>query len=365
MDRLDPWKGVEVKDYEKICKDFGIDKFPYQKLKNSPPFMRRGLVFGSRDFPRILKSIQERKEFVMLTGLMPSGKFHIGHKMVADQIIYYQNLGAKVYLLVADIEAYNMRGGSLEDLRKVAIEEYLTNYIALGLKSKCDFYFQSERSSDAKKTNAYHRLIGQVVRKVTANEFKAIYGDLTPGKMISVFTQVADILHPQLKEFGGPKPVLVPVGIDQDPHVRLTRDIASRMKEFRFIPPSSTYHKFMVGLKGGKMSSSDPLSYIALTDNPEEAERKIKYAFSGGKDTLEEHRKHGGNPDIDVAFQMLYYMFEPDDKKIEKIKQDYKSGSLLSGELKQIAIEKITKFLKDHQKRRELAKKQVDKFLNL
>jgi len=35
----------------------------------------------------------------------------------------------------------------------------------------------------------------------------------------------------------------------------------------------------------------------------------------------------------------------------------------LTGELKAILIEKINSFLKEHQKKRELAKKQVDKFI--
>ncbi len=365
-EKIDPWKNFEVKDYDKICREFGIDTFPSKEMKGAPVFMRRGLVFGSRDFSSILKCIKGKEKFAMLTGLMPSGPFHIGHKMVADQIIYYQNIGADIYLLVADIEAYNMRDKSMEELKKIAIEEYLLNYIALGLDiKKCDFYFQSARSDNAKKSNAYYRLIGMIARRVTTNEFQAIYGDVSPGKMISSFTEVADILHPQLPEFGGPKHVLVPVGIDQDPHIRLTRDIASRMKEFNFVPPSSTYHKFMKGLNGGKMSSSDPYSHIALTDSPETVEHKIKkYAFSGGQDTVEKHRKLGGNPDVDIAFQMLYYMFEPDDKKIEKIREDYKSGSMLTGELKQIAIEKITSFLKEHQRKREQARKRVDKFLD-
>ena len=120
----------------------------------------------------------------------------------------------------------------------------------------------------------------------------------------------------------------------------------------------------MPGLKGGKMSSSDENSFIALTDTPEDAATKIKkYAFSGGQATLEEHRKKGGNPDVDVSFQMLLYGLEPDDKKLQKIYKEYKSGKLLSGELKQICIEKITVFLKEHQQKRAKAKKQIDKFI--
>ena len=112
------------------------------------------------------------------------------------------------------------------------------------------------------------------------------------------------------------------------------------------------------------MSSSDPLSYISLTESPEEAAKKvIKYAFSGGQATLEEHRKLGGNPDVDVAFQMLRYGLEPDDKKLSKIEKEYRSGKMLTGELKKYTVEKLKKFLIEHQKKRAKAKKVVEKFL--
>jgi tryptophanyl-tRNA synthetase len=164
-------------------------------------------------------------------------------------------------------------------------------------------------------------------------------------------------------------PTVVPVGVDQDPHIKLTRDIAARLnrsEKFDFVAPGSFYHEFLKGLKGGKMSSSDPLSYIALSDDPKTVKEKVmKYAFSGGAATVEEHRKKGGNPDVDVSFQMLYFMFEPDDRKIEKIRQDYKSGALLTGELKQILIEKLADFLKQHQKKTIKARKQVGKFIKV
>jgi tryptophanyl-tRNA synthetase len=55
--------------------------------------------------------------------------------------------------------------------------------------------------------------------------------------------------------------------------------------------------------------------------------------------------------------------FEPDDKKLAKIEADYRSGKMLTGELKQILIDKINTFLKEHQAKREQAKKHLDKFL--
>ena len=366
--KIDPWGSQAFGDYDKLLKEFGIKTFRsiLGRIPDPHMLMRRGVIFGHRDFERIADCMKNRKEFVMMTGLMPSGRFHIGHKMIADQIIYYQGLGAKIFLCVADVEAYNMRNIPMEKLRRTAVEEYLVNYIALGLKPKdCDFYFQSDRGGNEKSASAYYRLASMISKKTTLNEMKAIYGDLTPGKIMSVMTQVADILHPQLPEFGGPKPVVVPVGVDQDPHLRLTRDLAARFQsEFDFILPSSTYNEFMPGLKGGKMSSSDPYSYIALTDDEKTVREKItRHAFSGGGGNVKEHREKGGNPDVDVAYKMLYMMFEPDDRKIKKIHDDYKAGKLLTGELKQMTIERINSFLQEHRKKREKAKDMVGKFL--
>lgn len=363
---VNPWEVKGDIDYDKMVKEFGIT--PMKELPNvfnKELLFRRRIIFAHRDIQRVLEAVKEKKPFAMMTGLMPTGKFHIGHMILAQQILFYQKLGAKIYIAVADIEAYNARGQSIEESRKIAVEEYILNYIALGLKPEnCEIYFQSERSGDAKKSNAYYRLQNVLARYATFNEFKAVYGEISPGKMVSALLQSADMLHPQLPEFSGKIPVVVPVGIDQDPHLRLARDISQRIKNPSFVQLSSTYHFFAPGLGGGKMSSSEPNSFIALTDSAEEVKKKInKYAFSGGKDTLEEHRKFGGNPDIDVSFQYLKFFFEQDDKKLAQIEKDYRSGKLLSGELKKITIEKITSFLKEHQKKRELARKDIGKFI--
>ncbi|RMD58234.1 tryptophan--tRNA ligase [Candidatus Woesearchaeota archaeon] len=359
-----PWEVKGEIDYNRLIEKFGLQKMPKLPKDFDHYLFRRNIVFAQRDFNLILDAIKKGRPFGMMTGLMPSGKFHFGHKLVADQIIFYQKLGARVYIAVADIEAYCTRKPDLESLRNLAIEEYLVNYVALGLKPEnCDFYFQSERSSKGKRASAYYSLANMFSMNATFSEFKAVYGKITPSKMSCSLLQASDMFHPQLPEFEGKIPVVVPVGVDQDPHIRLARDIARRSK-FDFLKVASTYHTFMPGLKGGKMSSSDPNSYIALSDSPELAEKKIKkFAFSGGRATLEEHRKKGGIPEVDVAFQLLRYGLEPDDSNLKKIYDEYKSGRLLTSELKKIAIEKVKEFLKKHQLARERARKKVGKFL--
>ena len=354
---IDPWNVKEVKDYHQLMKDLGVDSFEsyIKELKDAPLEMRRGLVLGQRDFKPIHQALKTKSKFALLTGLMPSGIFHLGHMTVINQVIYYQKKGAKVYLLSADIEAQLTRNITPEETKKITIKEYLTNYFALGLSTKnLKFYFQSEGSKE------YMNLSKLASAKTTFNEVKAIYGDISPQKLISALIQVADILYPQLE---GYDKTITPVGFDQLPHANFTRDVAGRMN---FKLPSFTFHKLIPGLQGvtTKMSSSRPESYISLYDDEETVENKIKkYAFSGGQATLAEHKKKGGNPDIDVSFQWLRYMFEPDDKKLEKIYQEYKSGKLLTGELKTILIEKINAFLKQHRKKMPQAKKRAEKLI--
>ena len=365
---FNPWEVRGEINYNKLVKDFGVSLMKdLPEIFNKEILFRRKIIFAHRDYQRILESVKNKKKFVMMTGLMPTGKFHLGHLLVAQQFLIYQKLGAKIYIAVADIEAYNARGQSLEDSRKIAIDEYITNYVALGLNPKnVEIYFQSDRSKDSNRSNAYYRLQNILAKHATFNEFKAVYGDITPGKMVSSLLQASDMLHSQLPEFENICPVVVPVGIDQDPHLRLARDISKRIP-IKFTQLSSTYHQMIPGLKGAKskMSSSDPNSFIALTDNPKTVKNKInKYAFSGGKETLEEHKKLGGNPDIDVSFQYLRMFLEEDDDKLEEIYNDYKSGKLTTGELKKYTIDKLNSFLKDHQAKREKAKKVIGKFLN-
>jgi tryptophanyl-tRNA synthetase len=221
--RIDPWATAQVSDYDRLLQEFGIGKFDGSHLPNPQRLFRRGIVFGQRGFDAIQRAIDRHSPFAVLTGLMPSGPMHLGHKMVLDQAMYFQSVGGDLFVCVADIEAYATRNMSLEKARKIAIEEYISSYIALGLgRQRCQIYFQSTRK--AVKDMAY--LLG---RKVNFSIMKAIYGmdDTTNmSHMFSPLVQVGDILHVQLAKYGGLRPTVVPVGIDQDPHMRLTRDIA-------------------------------------------------------------------------------------------------------------------------------------------
>jgi tryptophanyl-tRNA synthetase len=360
MKNIDPWSVADIKDYGKLLSEFGMDSFDrYQTRFDTFRYIRRGIIFGHRDFGKIVNAIDKGKPWAMMTGLMPSGIFHLGHKMVADEIIWFQKMGGEIYVCAADMESYLMRDVSFEEARRIALEEYLTNYLALGLKKKnLHFWFQSDY------IKKYYKLRDMLSKKVTFNELKAIYGTLSTGKIISVLDQAADILHPQLPEFGGPKPVVVPVGADQDPHLRLTRDLANRFHaEFKFIPPAATYHKFMSGLQGGKMSSSDAKSYIGLCESPDSARKKIMSAKTGGRATVEEQKKKGGEPEKCMIYELYLDHLIDDDLELSKIYHECREGKLMCGEDKARCAKLVEKLLIKHQSKLDSARKKAERLV--
>ena len=91
--------------------------------------------------------------------------------------------------------------------------------------------------------------------------------------------------------------------------------------------------------------------------------KKVKRAFSGGQPTVEEHRRLGGDPSKDVAFQYLQFFFEEDDSVLEDIRRDYESGKLLAGEIKQICIDGAAEWLNELKEKRDQWEGRLDEFL--
>ena len=302
------------------------------------------------------------------------------------------------------------------------------------------------------------RLGFQLGKRTNLSEFEAIYGFRGETNLAHVqapMVQVGDILHPQTEDYGGLRPIVVPVGVDQDPHLRLTRGIASKtnwfnikenngpgvliglsvqdenaellgqqpngridkkkvasifsmivsdlselgfsdinsnpkqgtivvpsatkrdMNNIRFkllklerklggmglLAPASTYHHFAVGLTGEKMSSSKPKTTIFLDDDIDSVTKKIRKAYSGGQSTIEEHRRLGGNPDIDVAYQYMMYFFEESDSYLAELNSEYRNGKILAGEMKQICIDKATDWIRNHHDLRAQTEHLVKEFL--
>lgn len=350
--RLDPWGSDAVKDYSRLQAEFGIEPvLPLlPRFKRPSPHLSRGIDFGQRDLVRILDAIDNNKHYAVMSGIKPTGDFHLGTKMTADDMVYFQSLSKKatVYYAIADVEAYCDNGLSFKETAEIATKN-VADILALGLDpDRAVVYLQSEEMR-------VMRLATIFSRGVTNNMLKAIYGERQIGLYLAALVQAGDILMPELPEFGGPKPVLVPVGADQDPHLRLTRDLAAKyQEEFGFIPPSSIYHRLMLSLKGDeKMSKRAEASLLTLDDAPAPASRKVLSAFTGGRDTVEEQRRLGGRPDMCPVYDLYRFHFAHDDEHVDRVYRECTKGTRLCGECKQEAAGLVKKFLEDHHKRRE------------
>ena len=503
---LDPWGSASVGSYADLFAEFGIESF--ESVEGTVPdphyLMRRGVIFGHREYDAVADAMANDEPFAALSGFMPTGDPHIGHKLVFDELIWHQQQGGDVFGLIADLEAHSARGMSWDEIDDHA-RDYLLSLLALGFDpADGELYRQSDNRE-------VQDLAFELGSKANFSEFEAIYGfdgETNVSHMQSVVTQTADILYPQLVD--EPKPTVIPVGPDQDPHVRLTRDLATRVRYFKmteafasfelddderqlvraaydalagdvgdansaeadvrcadaaewlaehdpladsvdprtdsssvtdpvdaaphssladakpealrklraggkeplrprvrfldrnatdeafealidaiegekrvfeghvdafelspeaaeslareieldhggfgFRQPSSIYHRFMTGLTGGKMSSSIPASHISLLDDPETGYEKVNAATTGGRDTAEEQRELGGEPDECPVYELYAYLLAGDDDGLAaRVYRECADGDRLCGGCKEQAAELMREFLATHQERR-------------
>lgn len=91
-------------------------------------------------------------------------------------------------------------------------------------------------------------------------------------------------------------------------------------------------------------------SAIWLSGTNKAIERKVRnQAFSGGKATIEEHRRQGGDCTVDVAYQYIE-AFCPDDAALATVGSDYSEGRMLTGQLKSALVQILVPLISHYQK---------------
>ena len=364
--KVNPYEVSGKVDYDRLIKEFGIKKISAADLKRIEniagevhPYLKRGIFFAHRDLKWLLDEYEKGNKFFLYTGCGPSGPIHLGHIGTWRFAQWLQEkFDVEMWFQFTDDEKFLFKDKSYDEIQKWTHENML-DVIALGFDPKKTHFIV-----DTKHAGIMYPEAIKVAKRITFSTIKSAFGFTDSNNIGSIFytsMQTVPVFLPSVLS-GKKRPCLVPLGVDQDPHFRISRDVVQKLGYHK---PAILHSKLMSPLAGadGKMSSSTAAQAILTTDSPKQVKKKInKYAFSGGRATVEEHRKKGGDVSVDVACQWLKY-FEFDDKKLEKIYADYKSGKLLSGEVKSILIDKVNEFLAEHQKRREKAVKLVDKFL--
>ena len=236
--------------------------------------------------------------------------------------------------------------------------------IGLGFDRKKTFIFTDFEFMGG----AFYGNVCEMAKRITHNSAKATFGfDDTHnvGEFHFCATQSATAFATSFPHIFGDDelkvrniPCLIPCAIDQDPYFRQCRDNAEKMK---YKKPSLVHSIFLPALQGpgSKMSASKDESAIFLSDTPNKVKNKInKYAFSGGQDTAELQKQLGGRTKDDVSFQYLTFFLE-NDNELAQIKDDYETGKMLTGELKQKCIKVVQEFVAEFQARRKEVTDQI------
>lgn len=360
-------------DYAKLIRDFGttpidgemikrihrVTKFPVHR------WLRRGLFFSHRDLNQLLDSYEKGEKIFMYTGRGPSNGMHLGHCVPFEFTKYLQDaFGAILVIQMSDDEKYMWRKeDNPPEFYTALARENAKDIISIGFNPDKTYIFANSEevtSNVSLMKNALLMLGDSSARAKTIEDIFGFDSTYTVGQYSWPVFQSLPAYSSTFNDkiFKGDtkqRVCLVSMAIDQDPYFRLARDFAYSKRALGFLKPSCIHSEFLPGLEGrkGKMSSTGPSPTIYLTDTESEIRKKIKrFAFSGGGDTMADHRENGGNLTVDIAYQYLLYFLE-NDAELEAIAKEYSSGRMTTSEIKEIMANCVIQYIKNIQEARE------------
>ena len=281
--------------------------------------------------------------------MRPTGPLHLGnlHGALANWVEMQETYDC--FFFIADWHAltsdYEGTGRIAEYVRKMIVD-----WLSAGLSpEKSTLFVQSHV-----KEHAELFLILSMITPVPWLERNPTYKDQIAqlsNKDLSTFgflgypvLQAADII--MYKAYG------VPVGVDQVPHVEITREIARRFNYFYgdiFPEPESllTDTSKILGLDRRKMSKSYN-NAIFLSDSPDEITAKVAKMLT---DIQRARKSDPGNPDVCNVFE--FHKLYSDGQTIERINRECRNAEIGCVECKQIMAQNLTKALEPLREKRE------------
>jgi len=243
------------------------------------PLLARGVYYSHRDLAELLDGFANGKPFFLYSGRGPSGPLHTSHLVPFDLCQWFQRrLGVPMYIQITDDEKFWARSGlTREETANWGLEN-LYDILALGFDPKRTRVFFDSRS-----IAALYPLAIRVARKIPYSTVKAVFGfepSTNIGLVFYTALQTVPCFWPSWAE-GRAVPCLIPCGIDQDPHFRVTRDIAEGLG---YPKPALLHSQMIPGLLGeAAMSTSGdrPENALFLNDPPEVVDRKVRMRSRG------------------------------------------------------------------------------------
>jgi tryptophanyl-tRNA synthetase len=297
----------------------------------------------------------------ILTGDRPTGPLHLGHYAGSLRNRVRLQAQYETFILIADIQALTTNFEHPEKLRENIFLVAL-DYLSAGIDPKIStIAIQSMIPEISELTTFFSMLISvnplrhNPTIKTEAKERG--YKELTYGFLGYPVSQTADIAI-----F---KADLVPVGIDQLPHIELARKIIRKFNELycgKLIEPYALIDKFpkLVGLDGNLKMSKSYGNAINLSDDFGLIKTKIKSALT---DKNRIHPTDKGNPEICTIYS--YHKAFSNDTLIKETEYDCKNGKIGCVKCKENLFEVIKALLEPMNERRAYYLKNKDEIWDI
>ncbi len=314
-------------------------------FEEAHPYMVTGQIVGSRDADLFLQALADGHRCKVIAAFAIDGPMHLGQGRLVNLLVFFQRLGADIVVGFRD---------ELHDLgpaRRLMRESLLT-MAAAGLDlHRADTYLQQDNSAVIQTAFA----LGNAIPLSVLNSAMGLRLRDSATDTFRPLLRLADVLHPQQPEGGGPCRTLVLDGIGGDVYVRMARNAAER---FGFVKPSALYLRMMRGLTTYSdpatgsavevMTNAVPPGRITYDDDPADIRRRIGRAYTGGRRTLAEQREKGGNPDPRVCSVSSLHAFyaTPEPEEYVALQERCRSGALVCGECKAAATDGLLEYLR-------------------
>ena len=285
----------------------------------------------------------------VLSGIQPSGKLHIGNLVGALQNWVKIQDQYECFYFIADWHALTSQYSDTSNLKEYTTD-VLVNCLAAGLDPEKATIFQQSRVLEHAELHILLSMVtplGWLERVPSFKEKQLEIKDKdlnTYGFLGYPLLQSADILIYRAN--------YVPVGVDQMPHLEITREICRRFNNFYgeiFPEPEGLLTNFpkVPGTDGRKMSKTYN-NCVFLSDSPEEVDKKIRTMTT---DTQRIKRTDKGDPELSPVFQ-LHKIFSSKEEQ-DEVADGCRTAAIGCINCKKVLIENLFKVLEPIWERRE------------
>jgi tryptophanyl-tRNA synthetase len=285
----------------------------------------------------------------VLSGMQASGKLHLGNLVGALQNWVRLQDQYECFYFVADWHALTAGYANPQAIRE-SVHDLIINFLAAGLDpEKCTLFIQSRIPEHAELHLLLSMItpLGWLERVPTYKEKQQELKDRdlsTYGFLGYPLLQTADIIIYRAKH--------VPVGVDQVPHLEISREIARRFNNLYrevFPEPEALLTEFpkVVGTDGRKMSKSYD-NAIYLSDSPEVVEQKLRTMMT---DPARKRRTDMGEPELSPVYQ-LHKIFSSKEEQ-EEVAHGCRTAGIGCIDCKKVLIKNVFRVMEPIWKRRD------------